>query len=251
MANLRHRAIETNALDHDAVCKTCWAKTLSFCEPHHTESLRGFFDSATCLKVNPGTVFIHDGAKFPYYFNINRGATRSFKILPDGRRQILSFGFPGTLIGLSQYSNFEFNIEAINEVSLCRFSKDKVDYYSNKHPELRKSLMERMIYELSESYAHAVALGKMSARERLAYFLIKQNKADYKIYGQLNKVTLPMNRYDISDYLGVTTETISRTFTQFESEGLITFIKSSEIILRDRRRLATLAAGAIAASPAW
>lgn len=111
--------------------------------------------------------------------------------------------------------------------------------------------MERMIYELSESYAHAVALGKMSARERLAYFLIKQNKADYKIYGQLNKVTLPMNRYDISDYLGVTTETISRTFTQFESEGLITFIKSSEIILRDRRRLATLAAGAIAASPAW
>ena len=203
-----------------------------------------FFDSASYTKVESGTVFIRDGEKFPFYFNINKGTTRSFKILPDGRRQILNFGVPGMMMGFSQHANFDFSIESITDVSLCRFSKDKVDFYSNKHPELRKAIMDNMMAELSDSYTHTLVLGKMSAKERLAFFLIKQNEIGFKIYGQMNKITLPMNRYDISDYLGVTTETISRTFTQFEAEGLITSIKASEIVIRDRRRLAVLASGA-------
>ncbi len=243
MSSLRNRAIDASALDQEAVCKTCWAKSFSFCKPLHAADMGGFFSAAASLKVNPGTVFIHDGAKFPFYFNITRGATRSFKILPDGRRQILNFGVPGTLIGFSDRSIFDFSVESINEVSLCRFTKDKVDFYANKHPELRKSLLDKMMAELSESYAHTLVLGKMSARERLAFFLMKQNKTQFKIYGELNKINLPMNRYDISDYLGITTETVSRTFTQFENEGIITFIKASEIIVRDRRRLGALAGG--------
>jgi len=241
MANLRHRAIDTNALHHDTVCKTCWARRFSFCETLHNKDMGEFFDSASYTKVESGTVFIRDGEKFPFYFNINRGTTRSFKILPDGRRQILNFGVPGTMMGFSQHASFDFSIESITDVSLCRFSKDKVDFYSNKHPELRKAIMDNMMSELFDSYAHILVLGKMSAKERLAFFLIKQNKIGFKIYGQMNKIILPMNRYDISDYLGVTTETISRTFTQFETEGLITSLKASEIIIRDRRRLAALA----------
>ena len=148
-------------------------------------------------------------------------------------------------MGFSQQMSFDFSIESITDVSLCRFSKNKVDYYSNKQPELRKAIMERMMSELSESHMHILALGKLSARERLAFFLIKQNKIAIRIYGQMNKINLPMSRYDISDYLGVTTETISRIFTQFEAEGLITSLKASEIIIRDRRRLMALASRAV------
>ncbi len=243
MANLRHRTIDTHALQHDTVCKSCWARRFSFCETLHNKGMQAFFDAASYTKVGSGTVFVHDGEKSPFYFNINRGMTRSFKILPDGRRQILNFGMPGTLMGLSQKADFDFSIESITDVSLCRFSKDKVDFYSNKHPELRKAIMDKLMYELAESRMHILALGKMSAKERLAFFLIKQNAIGMKIYGQMNKIILLMSRYDISDYLGVTTETISRTFTQFESEGLITSLKASEIVIRDRRRLAALAGG--------
>ncbi len=186
------------------------------------------------------TVFAQEEMTTSFY-NLVEGIMRLYKLLPDGRRQIIGFALPGDFLGLSASVRHNFSADAIGPVALCQFSKSAFARFSEDRPDLLRRINELAVRELSQAQDHMVLLGRRSAEEKVATFLIGWRDRLVQATGPSQTVSLPMSRQDIADYLGLTIETVSRTFTKFERDGVIEIMPGS-ICLLDPTRAEALAA---------
>jgi CRP/FNR family nitrogen fixation transcriptional regulator len=156
-----------------------------------------------------------DSAEF--YFKVLKGAVRGCRVLADGRRHIGDFFMVGDFIGLDAAEHYAFAGEAITETTLIRYSRRKVDALIAEEPRIGESLVEVMRACLAEARERMLLLGHMTAMERIATFLLNQSERRGD-----GRISLPMTRTDIGDYLGLTMETVSRAFSQLKGDGIIT-----------------------------
>jgi CRP/FNR family nitrogen fixation transcriptional regulator len=156
-----------------------------------------------------------DAAEF--YFKVLKGAVRSCRLLADGRRHIGEFFLSGDFIGLDAAEHYAFAAEAIAETTVIRYSRRKVDALAAEDPRIGQSLVEIMRASLAEARERMLLLGHMTAMERIATFLLSlsERRSD-------GRISLPMTRTDIGDFLGLTMETVSRALSQLKSDGIIT-----------------------------
>jgi CRP/FNR family transcriptional regulator len=186
------------------------------------------------------TVFAQEEMTTSFY-NLLEGVMRLYKLLPDGRRQIIGFALPGDFLGLAASTRHNFSADAIGNAVLCRFSKSAFALFSRDRPDLLRRINELAVRELSRAQDHMVLLGRRSAEEKVATFLIGWRDRLIRVSGPSPRVPLPMSRQDIADYLGLTIETVSRTFTKLERDGVIEIMPGS-IGLLDPARAEALAA---------
>jgi len=173
-------------------------------------------------------------------YNLLEGVLRLYKLLPDGRRQIVGFALPGDFLGLPHSDRHGVSADAIGPVVVCRFVKASFSRFADSKPNLLRRINEFMTRDLGEAQEQMVLLGRRSAEEKVAIFVIKWRDRLARI-GPLSEMTpLPMSRQDIADYLGLTIETVSRTFTKLERDGLIEIV-SGGIRLTDPQRTRALA----------
>ena len=163
------------------------------------------------------------------------GTVRCFKILPDGRRQIIRFHQPGSLLGLNLGDDCLYSAEGVTKVRLRRLGRARLEMLLEQRPQLRGQLVSIAIGELEAAQNQILLLGRKTARERVCSFLLERAAS------KQNKVELPMSRTDIADYLGLTIETVSRTFSQLRSEGLVHMACSNTLELTDLERLSEMA----------
>ena len=143
-----------------------------------------------------------------FYFLIESGVARGCRILPDGRRQICRFIFPGDLIAHSQTERYPYTAEAITPVSAIAVPRTPLQQKTESKACLRKILTQSVLAELRESQDQILVLGRMTAVERVSHFfylLAERTGTDPS-----QPIIIPMNRTDIADYLGLTLETVSR-----------------------------------------
>ena len=98
---------------------------------------------------------------------------------------------------------------------------------------MEKRLLEVAANELVAAQEQMLLLGRKTARERLASFLLMQSRQGMPCGHSRQRFRLPMTRSDIADYLGLTIETVSRTLTRLRAEGLIDIVSQSELVIRD------------------
>ena len=175
------------------------------------------------------------------FYNLLDGVMRLYKLLPDGRRQIVGFALPGDFLGMTASPRHSFSADAIGPVTICRFSRAAFARFIEDKPHLLRRINELAVRELSQAQDHMVLLGRRSAEEKVATFLIGWRDRLGRLSGLTKTVPLPMSRQDIADYLGLTIETVSRTFTKLERDGVIEILPGS-IGLLDPARAAALAA---------
>ncbi|HEX3974404.1 MAG TPA: helix-turn-helix domain-containing protein [Stellaceae bacterium] len=156
-----------------------------------------------------------DAAEF--YFKVLKGAVRGYRVLADGRRHIGEFFLVGDFIGLDASEHYAFAAEAITETTVIRYSRRKVDALVAEEPRVGQSLVEIMRAGLAVARERMLVLAHMTAMERIATFLV--NLSGRRGDG---RVSLPMTRTDIGDYLGLTMETVSRAMSQLKGDGIIT-----------------------------
>jgi CRP/FNR family transcriptional regulator len=154
-------------------------------------------------------------------------------MLADGRRQITGFLYPGDFLGLALTARYVYFAEAITPSALCRFRRDKLEELCEKHPEFEKRLLENASHELIAAQDQMVLLGQQGARERVATFLLMMSRRAAQRGGDRNSIMLPMRRYDIADYLGLSTETVSRTMSDFKRDGIVELPDSNDVKLLD------------------
>lgn len=174
-------------------------------------------------------------------YNLLKGVVRLYKLLPDGRRQIVGFALPGDFLGISVNGRHGISADAVGPVTVCRFAKKSFSRFVDDRPNVLRRINEFVARDLSEAQEQMVLLGRRSAEEKIAIFLIKWRDRLARI-GPIAAVTsLPMSRLDIADYLGLTIETVSRAFTKMERDGVIEIVPGG-IRLTDVRRAEALAA---------
>ncbi len=170
-----------------------------------------------------------------FYFKVLRGAVRTCRLLADGRRHIGEFFLPGDFIGLDAAETYPVVAEAITETTLIRYSRRKVDALAAEEPIIARSLVEIMRAGLAAAREHMVLLGHMTAMERIASFLL-----DLSARRGDGRISLPMTRTDIGDYLGLTMETVSRALSQLKVDGIVTQHGMHELAIADPAALVAL-----------
>jgi CRP/FNR family nitrogen fixation transcriptional regulator len=174
-----------------------------------------------------------EGEPAEYVYKVVSGVVRTCKLLSDGRRQISSFFLPGDIFGLEATVEHRFTAEAVSDVSLIFVKRSALTALAARDGEVANELWSAATAELRAAQEHVLLLGRKSAQERLAAFLLEM--AERTNGGEA--VDLPMSRLDIADYLGLTIETVSRTITQLENAEAISLPTTRRIRLRDRAAL--------------
>jgi CRP/FNR family transcriptional regulator len=230
-------------------CGHCSARNVGICSSIDDRDLARLAALAHTIEVAPGRSFIEEGDPAEHFFNVTAGTAKLFKLLPDGRRQITGFAGIGHFLGLAVSTAYAFGAEAVDSMRICRFSRSKLKALLEDFPALERRLLEVASNELVVAQEQMLLLGRKTARERLASFLVARADAQTLVPdgcvhpGRASIVWLPMTRTDIADYLGLTIETVSRTFTRLRSDRLIDIPTASEIVLRDQAALESLACG--------
>jgi len=206
--------------------------------PHAGGSLADFDQIGTVISVRRNEALFREGDPGRFWFRVLIGALRSSRLLPDGRRHISGFTLPGDFVGLEDI--YRFTAEAVSNATLMRYSRQTIDGLVEQQPGLGRCLLKLVCGDLDTAQSQMLLLGRKNAAEKLASFLLTM--ADRN--GKADRISLPMTRCDIADYLGLTTETVSRVFSQLRSEGVITLRASSEVGLKNRSALQALAAAA-------
>jgi CRP/FNR family transcriptional regulator len=197
------------------------------------------------VSVAPGYSFIVEGDPAEHFFNVTRGMAKLFKLLPDGRRQITGFAGAGHFLGLAVSDIYAFSAEALESMKVCQFSRHKLRRLLDDYPAMEKRLLEVASNDLVAAQEQMLLLGRKTARERVASFLIAQaHLPSFCLSSSIQPagvIGLPMKRNDIADYLGLSIETISRWLTRFRSEGLIEMPTVTEIVIRNYLALEKMA----------
>ncbi len=224
-------------------CATCDARSLSVCNAIPDRDLARLAAIAVVTEAPAGRCFIDEGEKADSFFNITAGTAKLFKLLPDGRRQVTGFVGAGHFLGLAVSDTYAFSAEAIEPVRYCRFRRAKLRALLDDFPLMEKRLLEVAANELVAAQEQMLLLGRKTARERLASFLLLQSRQGMPCGHARQRFGLPMTRGDIADYLGLTIETVSRTLTRLRGEGLIDIESQSEVVVSEPGALEDLAGG--------
>jgi len=177
-----------------------------------------------------------EGEPSEYVYRVQSGAVRTSKLLSDGRRQIGAFHMPGDIFGLEAGDTHQFTAEAISDVTVLFVKRSIIMSLAARDGAVASELWSVTADALRRAHEHMLALGRKSAQERIATFLlgIAERTEDY------DTVELPMSRLDIADYLGLSIETVSRTLSLLESEAAIELPSFRRIRLRNRDALSRL-----------
>jgi CRP/FNR family transcriptional regulator, nitrogen fixation regulation protein len=177
------------------------------------------------------------GEKEPaeYIYKVVSGAVRTYRILADGRRQIQAFHLAGDVFGFEPGEEHTLSAEAIVDSRILVIKRTAVEALAARDNQVARGLLALMARELQRVQRH-VTLLVMTAQERVIDFLLEMTACDPE-----KALTLPMSRQDIADYLGLTIETVSRTFSSLETAAAIELPNSRRVVLRDREALSRLA----------
>ncbi|MBK5954421.1 cyclic nucleotide-binding protein [Rhodospirillum rubrum] len=227
---------------NDAACASCGARAFSVCGRLGDEDLAKLDSIAERTALKAGEGLIRQGDPAGHVFNITSGSVRVYKLLSDGRRQITGFLFAGDFVGLATGDDYAFSAEAIEDATLCRFRKSEYRALIREAPALESALLERATHELAAAQNQMLLLGRKTALERVASFLLNLPEDPVRPATD-GLVRLPMTRAEIADYLGLTIETVSRVFSRLKTTGVIRLVSLHELRIEEPDRLAALAEG--------
>ena len=173
------------------------------------------------------------------WYKVIAGTVRLCKLFADGRRQIAEFFFSGDCFGLDNAAERLFAAEAVSDVIVIRVPRRATERLIDENPTLARALRDMTLRDLANAQIRMLMLGRMSAAERVANFLL--DMFDRRDTGRV--LDLPMSRNDIADYVGLTVETVCRVMSAFKRAGAIGIPTPHRVELRDRTALAAIAEG--------
>ncbi|WP_372758371.1 fumarate/nitrate reduction transcriptional regulator Fnr [Litorivivens sp.] len=175
---------------------------------------------------------------FSAVYAVRSGAIKTYHITDDGQEQVNGFFFPGEIIGMDGIGCGRFcsSATALETTSVCEIPFEKLGELSTRLPSLQRHFFQLMSQEITEDQKLITLLSKSSSEQRLAALLLSVSARNARRNLSETRFRLPMSRTDIGNYLGLTVETVSRLFTRFSHNGLLT-VDNKEVALLDLDRL--------------
>lgn len=193
-------------------------------------------------RLRAGSYLYLEGDEVAWLFQVKSGVLRLSRMLEDGRRQVIAFGYPGDIVGFPSNGRHHTDCEALVDTCLQPFRRSALENGEGA-PELHQQLLQAALREISAMQDHFMMLGRKSAVEKVASFLgVLAQRVGQQVGGQV-RFDLPMRRADVADFLGVTTETVCRTLTQLRTSGVISIDNIHTIVIEQPDALLALSQG--------
>lgn len=212
------------ALEHDAV---------NIAQSGQLDALVALERIGTRLSFSRNDEIYAEGDASDCWYKVVSGTVRICKLLADGRRHIAEFCFSGDCFGVDDIDERPYSAEAVDNAVVMRYRRNATEQLIDHNAALARLLRNTMLRDLANAHGRTLLLGRMTAPERVAAFLLEM----FERRDRTKILDLPMSRNDIADYLGLTIETVCRVLSSFKREGVIAIPNPHQIELRDRDAL--------------
>jgi len=177
-------------------------------------------------------------------YAIRTGSVKTYVLTTNGRMQITGFHIPGELLGLGAIAPHNFTTEAmaLETTMVCEVPIKVLEAYSRKIPSICQQMLKILSQKIRDNQELMLLLGKKSANERLATFLLSISQRFRRRRYSPTEFNLSMSRNEIGNYLGISEETVCRVFSRFQNEGLLA-TERRQVQLLDLERLDNIARG--------
>ncbi len=226
-------------------CRNCdVVRDAAFCAQLASDDIKRLTAARCHAQLPANFTLFREGDAADHLYSVASGAVKLYKLMSDGRRQIIGFLFAGDLFGLAAHDGYAYTAETVSPSQVCRFGYRKLGVLMEELPRLERRMLALAIKDLMAAQEQMLLLGRKTAKEKVATFLLILSRRAQQRGLPPSPVALPMSRADIADHLGLTIETVSRTFTQLKRNGLIGLPTAGHAVLPDLRALKDLADGA-------
>jgi len=228
-------------------CDTCSVRHRAVCGALTSKELNHLNQIARHKKICAGGVILSDEEPADFVGIILSGAVKLTKTLADGRQQIVGLQFASDFLGRTYNERNPFFAEAATDVEICSFQRHDYEVMLEKYPELENRLLQHTLDELDSAREWMLLLGRKTAEEKVASFLLMLAKKSSVIGCHHNSAlsfatfTLPITRTDMGDYLGLTIETVSRQITRLKTRKVISITGNRDFLVPDLNKLAEIA----------
>jgi CRP/FNR family transcriptional regulator len=226
------------------LCVSCEARHRGICGALNPDQLIGLAKSTKRHKADAGKELVSDSRSVDRFANVLSGVVKLTKTLSDGRQQIVGLQFAPDFLGRPFQAESTLTAEAATEVELCSFPRQALERLMKEQPDLEHRLLEQKLRELDQARDWMVALGRKTAAEKIASFLLMIARNIDPAAGRERRAAdfdLPLTRAEIADFLGLTVETVSRQLTRLRGENVIRIENNRHIMIDDIARLAARA----------
>jgi CRP/FNR family transcriptional regulator len=234
-------------------CPICTIRHEGMCGTLLENELEHLNHIAKIKSYPAGEVILSEEAPLRYYANIISGMIKLTKTTIDGREQIVAMLFASDFFGRVYGETAHTTATAVTDIELCTFPKQPFEDMLHTYPDIEHRLFEDVLDELDAAQDWMLLLGRKTAIEKVATFLLMLEKRlkkarcphqHHELYPATNRpncLQLPMTRSDMADYLGLTTETVCRQMTYLKRDGAILLPDNHSYCVADTRRLEELA----------
>lgn len=223
-------------------CQTCVIRNRAICSSLDGGELETLNRIGRRVNVHRGQTLMWEGDDSSLVANVIDGVLKLSTSTADGREQIVGVVYPSDFIGRPFGKTTHHSVTALSDAQVCMFTRSAFDDFAREHPELEHKLLQRTLNELDRARHWMLLLGRKSAGERVATFLLEmaQRLADSTCGGRLDEVQrfdLPLSRQQMADLLGLTIETVSRQLTRMRQAGIIDLPDRRAVVILDREAM--------------
>lgn len=226
-------------------CDDCAVRTLAICATLDCDEREQFIRLGRQVTLPKGQTLMWEGDDSMLVANVVHGAMMLSTSTGDGREQIVSIIYPSDFIGRPFGSESPYNAVALTDARLCVFSRAAFDGFAREHPGMEHRLLRHTLDELDRTRKWMLLLGRKSAREKVATFLLETSRKLGQGKAQdclpLDRFTLPLDRLQIANVLGLTIETVSRQLSALKRKRIIALPDRRSVEILDRAQLLAMA----------
>jgi CRP/FNR family transcriptional regulator len=194
-------------------------------------SLESLFRGQPAEVFSAGRAVFWQGDPAADLFEVTKGVLRLCRVLPEGKRVVAGFIYPGDLLGVAYRDRYLFTAEAVTDVTVRRFPRRRFDAIVSESTNFRPTVLAKLCDEMCAAQDQMLLLLHRSAEGRVASFLLTVARKTEGGEARGMEVHLPMSRTDIADYLGLTIETTCRCISKLKAEGLISLNGPHHVVL--------------------
>lgn len=232
-------------LDQDVrpskACEFCGIRKSSICGVLSNQQLSELYAKSSIRHFQAGEILILNDSSGRDAFTVKSGDLILFKMLSDGRRQVLGFLFKGDFMGIDKRTESGIGIQALTDVEICHFQPSYFYKFIHEAPNLEDEILRLTFEDLNNARSHLTVLGRKTAVERVASFIQYMVARGVQAGGCVDTAFLHMTRGDIADYLGLTTETVSRIFSMLKRDGSIQLFELGGVRLLKPEKIEAMA----------
>jgi CRP/FNR family transcriptional regulator, anaerobic regulatory protein len=219
-------------------CQSCVIRNRAICASLNGTELEALNRAGRRVTVERGQTLMWEGHESALVANVIDGVLKLSTSTADGREQIVGVVYPSDFIGRPFGSTVPHSVTALSDAKVCLFTRGAFDGFAREHPELEHKLLQRTLTELDRARHWMLLLGRKSAGERVATFLLEmaERLAEGSCSGKAGEnetFVLPLSRQQIADLLGLTIETVSRQFTRLRQAGIIDLPDRRSVVILD------------------